>query len=53
MLVAFPRVQAKLREEVNAVVGERLPTTEDADNMPYLQAFLQEVCLQFQTMMYH
>jgi cytochrome P450 len=44
MLVAFPHVQEKLAQEMNAIVGDRLPTLEDADHLPYLRAFINEVC---------
>ncbi|KAF9005761.1 cytochrome P450 monooxygenase pc-3 [Hymenopellis radicata] len=36
-------VTRKLREEINAVVGERAPTYDDIRNMKYLRAFLNEV----------
>jgi cytochrome P450 len=47
VLVAYPRVQQKLREEMDRVVGsERAPQWDDLPNLPYLQAFINEVrCL--------
>jgi len=44
MLVAFPEVAHKAREEVDRVVGtERPPTIDDWVNLPYLQAFTKEL----------
>ncbi|KAI0698606.1 CyP450 monooxygenase [Cytidiella melzeri] len=38
-----PEVQRKAKEELDAVVGsERLPTYEDHDSLPYIQAILRE-----------
>jgi hypothetical protein len=51
--VAFPEVQEKLRQEVDAVVGEQVPKTGDPDGMPYLQAFLQEVSLHLLSERHH
>jgi len=44
MLVAFPEVQRKAQEEVDRVIGsERAPVFEDWANLPYLQAFNNEI----------
>ncbi|XP_048865609.1 cytochrome P450 1B1 isoform X1 [Brienomyrus brachyistius] len=43
ILVRFPDVQARLREEVDKVVERsRLPTIEDQPRLPYVMAFLHE-----------
>ena len=41
-LIAYPDVQAKVHEELARVVGNRKPSLEDRDRLPYTQAFLQE-----------
>jgi len=42
-LALYPGVQAKLKEEVFRVVGtERLPTLQDRNSLPYLQATIKE-----------
>ncbi|KAJ7586994.1 cytochrome P450 [Mycena floridula] len=42
-LVAFPTVQEKAHEEIDRIVGaERLPSLEDFENLPYLQAIIKE-----------
>jgi cytochrome P450 len=45
MLVAFPEVQAKMHQEIDSVIGERLPAIDDIKNLPYLQAVIAEVKL--------
>lgn len=38
-----PQIQEKLHNEVDAVVGQkRLPTLQDRDSLPYLQAVFKE-----------
>jgi cytochrome P450 len=38
-----PEAQAKAFEEIDRVIGQdRLPTLEDLDNLPYLEALLKE-----------
>jgi cytochrome P450 len=38
LLTAFPEVQHKAQEEVDRVVGgNRMPTPEDFEHMPYIQ----------------
>ncbi|KAI0041483.1 cytochrome P450 [Auriscalpium vulgare] len=39
----FPEAQAKVQEELDAVVGDRLPTFDDWDYLPQVHAFFQEV----------
>ncbi|KAG8913572.1 hypothetical protein FRC02_005397 [Tulasnella sp. 418] len=40
----YPKTQAKLREEIDRVVGpNRLPTPADMPNLPYLRAFIREL----------
>lgn len=43
MLVMFPEVQHKLFRDIDTVIGDRLPSFFDVDNLPYLQAFIAEV----------
>ena len=39
----FPEVQAKAREELDAVIGgSRLPTLADRDHLPYINAIVKE-----------
>ncbi|KAF5342840.1 hypothetical protein D9758_013372 [Tetrapyrgos nigripes] len=40
----YPNVMKKAQAEIDAVVGrDRLPTFEDRDHLPYIQAIVQEV----------
>lgn len=39
----YPEVQKMAQEELDAVVGNRLPTFEDAPNLPYLRALIKEL----------
>lgn len=41
-MVLNPDIQAKAREEVDAVVGNRLPEFSDMPSLPYVQAMLDE-----------
>ncbi|KAJ7580165.1 cytochrome P450 [Mycena floridula] len=42
-LVAFPEAQQKAKEEIDRVIGaERLPSLDDFQNLPYLQAIIKE-----------
>jgi cytochrome P450 len=42
-MACFPRVQSKAQAEIDHVVGsERLPTMEDANNLPYIRAIIKE-----------
>lgn len=38
-----PDIQEKAQEELDRVVGARFPTLEDRDQLPYLDAIVQEV----------
>lgn len=38
-----PEVQAQAQEELDRVLGARLPTMSDRKSLPYLNALLQEV----------
>ena len=39
----YPKVQAKAAEEIEHVIGhDRLPTLEDIDSLPYLEALWKE-----------
>ncbi|KAF8444947.1 cytochrome P450 [Boletus edulis BED1] len=43
-MILFPEVQAKAQAELDAVVGsERLPTFNDRDSLPYINAICKEV----------
>jgi len=43
-MVQFPDVQRKAQEEIDRVVGiHRMPTLEDFEHMPYIQAIIYEV----------
>ncbi|KAF5250652.1 hypothetical protein FOXYS1_14866 [Fusarium oxysporum] len=42
-MIAFPEVQKKAQAEIDSVTGgERLPTFEDQDRMPYINALCKE-----------
>lgn len=44
LLVAHPEVQKKAREELDRVIGpDRLPLPEDAENLLYVNAIIEEV----------
>ncbi|KAK7692833.1 hypothetical protein QCA50_004468 [Cerrena zonata] len=44
LLMAYhPEIQAKAHQELDQVVGQRLPTLEDYDHLPYIQAIAREV----------
>ncbi|KAI9448530.1 cytochrome P450 [Lactarius indigo] len=43
-MTLYPEIQRKAQEELDAVVGtHRLPTIDDRDKLPYLNALLKEV----------
>ena len=43
-MTAYPEVQRKCQEELDAVVGnDRLPTFSDRDQLPFLATTLKEV----------
>lgn len=43
-LTKFPEVQKKVYAEIKSVIGtERIPCREDHPNMPYMEAFCNEV----------
>jgi len=42
-MMVFPEVQKSAQEEIDRVVGiNRLPTMDDAPNLPYLRAIVKE-----------
>ena len=41
-MLLYPEVQAKAHREIDHVVGDRYPTTEDRDQLPYLNAVWKE-----------
>jgi len=43
-LVLFPRVQRRAQQELDAVIGrDRLPTFDDRQRLPYLEAICKEL----------
>ncbi|CCM06184.1 uncharacterized protein FIBRA_08426 [Fibroporia radiculosa] len=42
-MTLYPDVQARIQEELATIVGQRLPTVDDKDSLPYLNAVLWEV----------
>ncbi|KAK7023504.1 hypothetical protein VNI00_016722 [Paramarasmius palmivorus] len=43
-MTLYPDIQQKAQKEIDAVLGgHRLPTVEDRDNLPYLEALTKEV----------
>ena len=42
-LIAFPDAVTKAHEELDRVVGDRMPTFEDSPNLPYIRAMVKEV----------
>ena len=43
VLIAKPQIQKKAREEVDQVLGSRIPTLKDREAMPYFQALQEEI----------
>lgn len=43
MMANHPDVLHKAQSEVDAVVGDRLPTLQDRDSLPYVHAVISEV----------
>jgi len=41
-MVLFPEAQKKAQAELDRVVGERLPTIEDVENLPYIRGCVKE-----------
>lgn len=42
-MIAYPEVQKKAQEELDAVVGrDRMPTFADRDSLPYINACVRE-----------
>jgi cytochrome P450 len=43
-LLLYPKVQERIHEEIDRVIGcERLPTWNDRESLPYLEAVRKEV----------
>lgn len=42
-MVLHPEVQRKAQEELDAVLGDRLPGYEDRDQLPYINAISEEI----------
>lgn len=43
-MTIFPEVQKKAQEEIDrATGGQRLPTAEDRENLPYIVALVKEI----------
>ena len=43
-MILFPEVQKKAQEELDRVCGDRMPTKEDAESLPYILACIKETC---------
>lgn len=41
-MVLFPEVQAKAQAKIDAICARRLPTFNDFDALPYVQAIVNE-----------
>ena len=45
VLSNYPKIQAKAQAEIDEIIGrDRLPAYCDQENLPYVQAMIQEVC---------
>ena len=43
-MLLHPEVQRRAQEQIDTVVGrERMPTTEDKSDLPYIQALVKEL----------
>ena len=42
-MALYPEIQRKAQEELDSVIGNRLPTVADRDSTPYLNALIREV----------
>lgn len=42
-MMLFPEVQKKLQQEIDSVVGDRLPVYEDIERIPYVRCVMKEV----------
>lgn len=43
-MTLYPEVQVKAQQEIDRVIGrDRLPTFEDRDRLPYIDAIVKEV----------
>ncbi|KAE8353225.1 cytochrome P450 [Aspergillus coremiiformis] len=42
-MALYPEVQKKAQEEIDHVIGNRLPTFADRDNLPYINAMVKEL----------
>jgi cytochrome P450 len=38
----YPEMQNKMREEIESVIGDRMPIQEDRNNCHYVNAFISE-----------
>ena len=43
MCLANPEIQKKIQEEVDEVLGDRVPTLKDRPHLPYLEAVTLEL----------
>lgn len=41
-LLLYPKAMRDAQEEIDRVCGEKMPSFDDIDNMPYLQAMVKE-----------
>ena len=42
-MVLYPHVQAKAQAELDRVLGDRLPTFQDRNDLPYINAICKEI----------
>lgn len=44
MMALWPDIQARAQDEIDSITkGKRLPTFEDQENLPYVDAIMKEV----------
>ena len=42
LMANYPEMQNKMREEIDSVIGERMPVQEDRNDCHYVNAFISE-----------
>ena len=46
LMLNYPKVQSRCHKEIDDIIGSRLPTLADRENMPWVEAVIHE-CLRF------